>query len=453
MTCNHSNHLFKPSIVAEYTGYLRPSKPQRAKAAGYSDDSNFNDDDFPAPLVLPNDEIDSDPKYPAQTLSEWKQLLTPSILPYKRKKIFVAAPPGFTKECPELDKMQWPHTHPVPPRYEHVLKYLAAFYTGFDVVELPKDTLVFDNWSEGEDSNLNGCFVALKTPKESIRIRERPMTNNTRGFQLNLNDVLDAAIAVLPNDALALLLLMDFDMYEDDDDEFGCGRAYGYSHVCIVSSFRYNPALDKSIKLDRQHVWPASHCAEYVQAQVDRFIEASEQTPGSEAAIPAQPSKPLTKAIQAHSTANPSPTSTWLERVCRTASHELGHCLGMDHCMYYACIMQGSNSIPEDLRQPPYLCPVDNAKLDFLVAARGNKTKVGVWQRERALSRFVTGHSENGGGFAAFRAWLEARLAHGDTQISSYTEKQISEKMAAAKKRESQRTQKKQRVTSRDLNV
>lgn len=90
--------------------------------------------------------------------------------------------------------------------------------------------------------------------------------------------------------------------------------------------------------------------------------------------------------------------------------------------------MQGSNSIPEDLRQSPYLCPIDNAKLDFLIAARGDKTKVGEEQRERALLHFVTGHNENGGGFAASRAWLEARLAHEDTQISSYSKEQMSGK-------------------------
>ncbi|KAG9943722.1 hypothetical protein KCU85_g8492, partial [Aureobasidium melanogenum] len=421
MSCNHANQIFEPSTVAGNTGYHQPSKFQRAKAANFQNDSTFNDEDYPAPLVLPNDEIDSDPNYPPQNLAEWQKLLTPKNLPLKRKKIYVAAPPGRTKECPPLHKMQWPHRHLLPPRHEQVLEYLAAFYTGFEVIPLPERYLVFDQWSEEKDSKPSDSFVALNTPKESFRIRKRAMPNNGRGFQLNLNDMLDAAIAVLPSDAMALLLLMDFDMYEDDDDEFGCGRAYGYSHVCIVSSFRYNPAFDKDIDLDREHVWPASHCAAYVQAQVDRFIEPSEPAKKSKATMPLQLSKPLSRAIQAHLTANPSPISLWLERVCRTASHELGHCLGMDHCMYYACIMQGSNSIPEDLRQPPYLCPIDNAKLDTLITTRGDKIKAGVKQREQALLGIVKGHNENGGGFAGFRAWLEARLMHGEA-ASNHTE-------------------------------
>ncbi|KAH0365383.1 hypothetical protein KCU65_g6096, partial [Aureobasidium melanogenum] len=429
MSCKHDNQILQPSKVAELTGYKRTSKAQRAKAAGLKNNSTVKDDDYPAPLVLPNDETDSDPNYPPQSLTEWQELLTPKNLPLKRKKIYVAAPPGCTKECPPLRKMQWPHRHLLPPRHEHVLEYLAAFYTGIEVVPLPEECLIFDKWGEAEGSPPNDSFIALNTPKESIRIRKRPMPNNGRGFQLNLNDMLDAAIAVLPNDALALLLLMDFDMYEDDDDEFGCGRAYGYSHVCIVSSFRHNPALDKGIELDRQHVWPASHCAAYVQAQVDKWIEPSKTDKKPKAVTPVQKSKPLDRAIQAHLTANPSPTSLWLERVCRTASHELGHCLGMDHCMYYACIMQGRNSIPEDLRQPPYLCPIDNAKLDALIAARGDKTKVGVKQREAALLRFVKGHHGNGGGFAGFRAWLEARLGYGEVGTSSAHGEKMSESM------------------------
>ncbi|KAH0353206.1 hypothetical protein KCU83_g3344, partial [Aureobasidium melanogenum] len=451
--------MLEPSRVAIQTGYHRPNKAQRARAAGLKDDSTFNDEDYPAPLVLPDDEIDSNPKYPLQSLVGWQKLLTPKNLPSKRKQIYVAAPPGFTKDCPPLQKTQWPHRHLLPPRYEHVLEYLAAFYTGLEVTELPKETLVFDKWTDSEITKPDNSFVALNTPRESIRVRKRKMPKNGRGFQLSLNDMLDAAIAVLPSDALALLLLMDFDMYEDDDDEFGCGRAYGYSHVCIVSSFRYNPSLDKGLKLDRQHVWPASHCAAYVQAQVNKFIEPSEPTaPKFKALTPLQPSKPLTRAIQAHQSANASSAAMWLERVCRTASHELGHCLGMDHCMYYACIMQGSNSIPEDLRQPPYLCPIDNAELDTLIAARGDKTKVGATQRELALLQFVTGHNKNNGGFAAFRAWLGAKLGHEDDETFSNHEK-VNGRMAHsdANKRQSENTstentRRSKRVASRGLN-
>ncbi|CAD0084596.1 unnamed protein product [Aureobasidium vineae] len=370
--------MLEPSRVAEETGYERPDKQQRALAAGFADTSAFEDNDFPGPLVLPNDAIDSDPKYPLQSFADWKKLITPTAAPLQRKKIYIAAPPGRTKHCPRLYEMQWPHKDHSPPQSVHVLGYLAAFYTGFEVVELPENTLIFDKWTEGAASSPSDSSVALNTPKESVRIRKRPMPKNGRGFQLNLNVMLDAAIAVLPSDALALILLMDFDMYEDNDDEFGCGRAYGGSHVCIVSSFRYNPSLDRSLELDRDHLWPASHCAKYVQEQVDKFIEPAEADQESKATKSLQHSVPLARAIRAHPSGKSSSYDMWLERICRTASHELGHCLGMDYCMYYACIMQGSNSIAEDLGQPPYPCPIDNAKLYALIEMRGDAAKVGI---------------------------------------------------------------------------
>lgn len=44
-------------------------------------------------------------------------------------------------------------------------------------------------------------------------------------------------------------------------------------------------------------------------------------------------------------------------------SHEAGHILSIDHCLTYACVMQGSNSLEEDDRHPMHLCPIDLQKV------------------------------------------------------------------------------------------
>lgn len=51
------------------------------------------------------------------------------------------------------------------------------------------------------------------------------------------------------------------------------------------------------------------------------------------------------------------------ERMLKVASHELGHMLTLEHCVFYRCNLNGSNSLAEMDRQPMHYCPVCLAKL------------------------------------------------------------------------------------------
>lgn len=44
-------------------------------------------------------------------------------------------------------------------------------------------------------------------------------------------------------------------------------------------------------------------------------------------------------------------------------SHEAGHIVSIDHCVTYACVMQGANSLAESDRHPMHLCPADLQKV------------------------------------------------------------------------------------------
>merc|ERR1712136_709733 len=55
-----------------------------------------------------------------------------------------------------------------------------------------------------------------------------------------------------------------------------------------------------------------------------------------------------------------------LVRSCRLLVHEIAHLLGVAHCIYYECCMNGSGHLEEDFRQPMFLCPVDLHKLSHL---------------------------------------------------------------------------------------
>ena len=50
-------------------------------------------------------------------------------------------------------------------------------------------------------------------------------------------------------------------------------------------------------------------------------------------------------------------------RSIKTACHEICHVLGMTHCPYYECLMNGSNLVTEADKKPFALCPICLRKL------------------------------------------------------------------------------------------
>jgi len=56
-----------------------------------------------------------------------------------------------------------------------------------------------------------------------------------------------------------------------------------------------------------------------------------------------------------------------LWRACSVSVHEIGHMFGLEHCVYFQCVLNGSNSLQESDSQPHYLCPVCLHKLYQLI--------------------------------------------------------------------------------------
>ena len=299
------------------------------------------------------------------------------------------------------------------------MEYLQAFYHGLPVKLLEEPALQFTAWDSEEESypTRNAAtakdipYIGLSTGSEAIRIRARPSLDKTFTGQLNLNDLLDVAISILPKDAYALVMLIHHDLYESDDDDFCCGRAYGGSRVAVVSSARYRPELDgvhEPSVVSREHSWPASHCSAFITSSFGKKpFKLDAKQAKCKTASEVHPGSALAAAVDA-ANALPLPSSPseldamWLGRVCKTASHELGHCFGIDHCVYYACIMQGTANLADDSRQPPYLCPIDLAKV---LRATGASEK----DRDAALLE-VCKKWRDDRMFAAFGAWLRVRM-------------------------------------------
>ncbi|KAK0366687.1 hypothetical protein LTR59_007086 [Friedmanniomyces endolithicus] len=444
-SCTHHPLHLDVSPCAGGFGYERPSvqrllgatrlsgRPPSLAKARTADSAAVDippDSTFPAPLVVPGDELAFDPGYPPQSLRSWKQLKERNVVTNRRRTIYVLPPPKAIATVDHVDKWASPQgiARPIEfPAVEDVVDYLQAFYHGLPVKVLHKPKLHFAKWHDGarkkvtpKPDGARQCHdLALQTGSEAIRIRVRKY--DTFPAQLNLNDLLDAAISILPEDAYALLMIVNQDLYEDEEDDFCCGRAYGGSRVAVVSTARYNPGLDEGIDLDRHHAWPASHCKRYIQECCDqptkRAPKAKRQKVTARQVKATQADDTATSSAVAAHTAHPISTVNtshsrdqlrvlWLGRVCKTAMHELGHCFGIDHCTYYACIMQGTAGLSEDARQPPYVCPVDTAKL--LTATGADEVD---WLR--ALLGFCERFGEDAL-FSAFAAWLRVRLVELD---------------------------------------
>lgn len=142
------------------------------------------------------------------------------------------------------------------------------------------------------------------TGRARITTRINPETNKP---QMLTGDVLNLLKQRLPKDAYCLLGITLCDLYPDPAWNFVFGQATLSERVGVYSFARYDP-----------HFW-------------------GEESPDREKLI--------------------------LRRSCRVLAHETGHMFGIEHCIYFHCVMNGSNSLPEDDAGPLHLCPVDLRKL------------------------------------------------------------------------------------------
>lgn len=213
-SCHHSSLTFAPSSCAEDVGYRRPKTPQRATAAGLKKSEEFLDHRFPGPLVLPGDDPACDPKWPPQSYRSWLREPDRNKVTPEKNVIYVANYPQIAPQMRFMRAWAQPqHSNEASialPNVEHVIEYLAAFYKGLPVKSFPPDILRFDCWN-GKTSKTSTA-IALNTRKESIKVGVRTPPDRRFSRQLNLNDVLEVAISVLPRDAYALLLLVEQDL-------------------------------------------------------------------------------------------------------------------------------------------------------------------------------------------------------------------------------------------------
>ena len=173
-----------------------------------------------------------------------------------------------------------------------------------------------------------------------ITSRRNPWTGQT---QLLTGDVLNALEARLPKDSFALLGITMTDLYPDPSWNFVFGEASTRDGVGVYSFARYDPRF-------------------YGQA-------------------PSADSRML-----------------MLRRSLKVLAHETCHMFGIEHCVWFRCLMNGSNHLAESDARPLHLCPVDLRKLQW-------STGFDVVERYRRLLDF-----DRQAGFEDEAQWLDRRL-------------------------------------------
>lgn len=138
-----------------------------------------------------------------------------------------------------------------------------------------------------------------------FRTRINPWTAKR---QILTTDVLTRLKTRLPKDAFCVLAITMEDLYPHPSWNFVFGQASSYHRVGVFSFARYDPAF-------------------YGEARDKDYREIL------------------------------------LRRSCKVLVHEMAHMFGLDHCIFFRCVMNGSNHLQESDARPLNLCPVDLRKL------------------------------------------------------------------------------------------
>ncbi len=186
--------------------------------------------------------------------------------------------------------------------------------------------------------------VALLPPsgqaQQHITSRRNP---NTGQIQLLTSDILNLLVTQVPEGAFALLGITMTDLYPDPSWNFVFGQASPRDHVGVYSFARYDPRF----------------YGEVLSAGSRKLM---------------------------------------LRRSCKVLAHEAGHMFGIHHCVWYRCLMNGSNHLAEADARPLHLCPVDLRKLQWSIG-------FDVAERYRRLSEF-----QRQTGFEDEARWLDKRV-------------------------------------------
>ena len=182
--------------------------------------------------------------------------------------------------------------------------------------------------------------------KQTFTTRINPYTRN---LQILTTDVLEMLKEKLPSDGFCILAITMQDLYPHPSWNFVFGQASLIDRVGVYSFARYDPVFYGNVR-----------------------------------------GKDYQKVL--------------LKRSFKVLVHEMSHIFGLKHCIFYKCVLNGSNHLEESDARPLHLCPVCLRKLQFSIGFDVKKR----YQKLLAFYKKV--------GFEKEALWVSNRLKYIDRQ-------------------------------------
>ena len=146
---------------------------------------------------------------------------------------------------------------------------------------------------------------------QSLKVKSR-INKYSKKIQYNASQINSKTVKYVPNDAHCMVSILLDDLYPESSWNFVFGLATIEDRVGVFSFARFSSSFEKKNEV----------------VNFDNFL---------------------------------------LYCSCSTLTHEICHTFGLDHCIYYTCLMNGCNNMEEAKKQPLYECPVCLRKLHYSI--------------------------------------------------------------------------------------
>ena len=179
---------------------------------------------------------------------------------------------------------------------------------------------------------------------EALKVKSR-INQYSKKIQYHAGQINSKIVKYIPNDAHCVLSILLDDLYPENSWNFVFGLATYDKRVGVFSFARFSSSFEKQ---NQPFIF-------------DNFV---------------------------------------LYSSCSTLTHEICHTFGIEHCIYYTCLMNGCNNLEEAKKQPLYECPICLRKLQY---------SIGFDPLER-YKKMVKVTEMLGGHFDSDKKWYENRI-------------------------------------------